>query len=366
MPTARRCMDKATLNMRLVDGFREWLTESTKQLSPHTVQSYCTAVRQFAGFMGNTNLLKTQRANVSDWLQYMIDYRRVSAATAASALYALRKFDKFLGLGGVTSAYPAYKIPVRKVPSRLVKPLTQEQVCLLLRGTKKPRDLAIVELFYASGVRCNELRMMNIEDVYFDADLDGGSATVRQGKGGKDRVTIIGRYAVQALGTYLAGRQTGPLFLHEPRHQRGGVTRDHCGNWLGQWREFDAERNRRILKTVRLGDFKLPTKEAARQSLDTFLKDKLPSPPPAGRITVRSIERIIGQAARRAGLGDVHPHQLRHSFATHLLNSGADVIYVSQLLGHANVGVTAKYLHVAIEDLIRIHGKFHPQGDNYA
>ena len=365
MPTGKPREDNATLNMRLVEGFREWLNTSTRQLSSHTVLSYCTAVRQFAAFMGNTSLLKAQRVHVSDWLQYMVDYRRVSAATAACALYALRKFDKFMGLGGVTSAYPAHKIPMRKVPSRLVKPLTQEQIHLLLRGTEKPRDLAVIELFYASGVRCNELRTLNIEDLYFDTDFQGGSVTVRRGKGDKDRVTIIGKYAVEALRTYLAGRQSGPLFLHEPKHQRGGVTRNRYGNWLGQWREFDPERNRRILKTVRLGDYELRTKEDAREALDAFLKDKLPSPPPAARITVRSIERIVRQAARRAGLGDVHPHQLRHSFATHLLNSGADVIYVSHLLGHANVGVTAKYLHVAIEDLMRTHSKFHPQGDSH-
>lgn len=365
MPINKPREDNATLNMRLVEGFREWLNESTRQLSPHTVLSYCKAVKQFASFMGNTSLLKAKRGHVSDWLQYMMDYRQVSAATAASSLYALRKFDKFMGLGGVTSAYAAHKIPMRKVPSRLVKPLTQEQIRLLLRGTEKPRDLAVVELFYASGVRCNELRMLDIEDVYFDTDFQGGSVTVRHGKGDKERATIIGKYAVEALKTYLAGRQCGALFLNEPKHQRGGVTRDRYGNWLGQWREFDPERNRRILKTVRLGDFELPTKEDARKALDAFLEDKLPSRLPAARITVRSIERIIGQAARRAGLGDVHPHQLRHSFATHLLNSGAEVMYVSHLLGHANAGETARYLHVAVEDLIRTHSKFHPQGDSH-
>jgi site-specific recombinase XerD len=154
------------------------------------------------------------------------------------------------------------------------------------------------------------------------------------------------------------------LFQSEPHIQQGGVSMSRYHVWFGQWRETD-ETGKRVMRTVRLGDYELPTKEAAQRALKRIFEKQpgahRPQVPP-GRLSRKSLGRIISQAARRAGLGDVHPHQLRHSFATHLINHSADILYVCHLLGHANVSVTARYIHIAVEDLIQTHHKFHPRG----
>ena len=80
------------------------------------------------------------------------------------------------------------------------------------------------------------------------------------------------------------------------------------------------------------------------------------------RLGMRTIERIVKKVARRAGLGDIRPHQLRHSFATHLLDGGTNIVYIAELLGHTSISATQRYLHVATAELIRIHNEFHPNG----
>jgi site-specific recombinase XerD len=117
---------------------------------------------------------------------------------------------------------------------------------------------------------------------------------------------------------------------------------------------------------VYFGTFEeLPTKEAAQDALMRFIDKQPGAKRPKnlpGRLAGKSIWRIVSKAARRAGLGNVHPHQLRHSFATHLLNHGTDQLYIGHLLGHTSLVATARYLHVATDDLIQIHSKFHPRG----
>lgn len=352
----------ADFNLKLVEGFNKWLTVG--KLSRNTGLTYSNFVKQFATFIGDLDLREIKRVHVSHWLEYLTDHRGVSSTSAATALFALRKFYDFLNLGDVCRSCAPRMIPTRKIPKRLPQALNESQIKELLRGARKPRDLAIIELFYASGVRCNELRMLNVEDVYFDADLTGGSVTVHHGKGDKERIVLIGKFAARALKTYLDARVSGPLFLSQPQIQQGGITRDQWGTWRGWWRETNGK-GERVMRTIRLGDYELPTKEAARRALKRIIEKQpgLRQQTLPGRLSTKSLWRIITTAARRAGLGDVHPHQLRHSFATHLINHGADILYVSHLLGHATVSVTARYIHIAIEELIRTHHKFHPRGE---
>ena len=111
------------------------------------------------------------------------------------------------------------------------------------------------------------------------------------------------------------------------------------------------------MRSVRLGDFDLPTKERARQALNAFLSDKLPTSRKEFRdgLVTRSIYRIVVLAAKRTGITGVHPHTLRHSMATHMLNRGMDVRFVQELLGHSAPNATQKYLHVAIGHLQEVH-----------
>jgi site-specific recombinase XerD len=360
----------AEFNLQLVEGFDKWLTIG--KLSRNTGLSYCKFVKQFATFIGDVDLREINRVHISHWLEHLVEYRHLSSSSAATALFALRKFYDFLNLGDVCRSCVPRSIPTRKLPKRLPKSLSESEVKQLLDGAKTPRDRAITEFFYASGVRCDELRMLNCEELCFDADHKGGSITVRQGKGSKDRVVLFGSYAAAALRTYLKGRACGPLFLSEPRSQRGtvdfydGYRRTYWTGWWWEWKPLPDTKPKRVMHKVYLGTFEeLPTKEAAQDALMRFIDKQPGAKRPENlprRLSKKSIWRIISKAARRAGLGNVHPHQLRHSFATHLLNHGTDLLYIGHLLGHASLVATARYLHVATDELIRIHIKFHPRG----
>jgi integrase len=179
-----------------------------------------------------------------------------------------------------------------------------------------------------------------------------------------DRVGLFGTQAAEALREYLAGRQTGPLFVVQPKVQAGGVSRNRYGVWRGYWYE-DSDNGRRRLRSVRLGDYELSTKERAREALAQFLEYKLTRdvrPAPNRRLSTRGLYRDIVAVAKRADLSGVHPHTLRHSCATHCLNRGMDIRFVQDLLGHTSLVATQKYLHLATVNLKNIHDKFFPRG----
>jgi site-specific recombinase XerD len=260
-------------------------------------------------------LLELRRSHIAEYLRYFQEHRDLARASLARIIFPIRKFYKFLNLGDKVPDDPTLTMSSPKVPRRLARSLSQNQIEQLLTSASTPRDMAVLELFYAAGIRRAELRALDCEDVHFDVDGKGGTALIRHGKGDKERVTLFGQYAARALRSYLNGRTSGLLILAELRTQKSPMI--------------------------------LPNR---------------PNVP--RRLGIKSIERIVRKAARNAGLGDVRPHQLRHSFATHLLNGGADLIYIAQLLGHASVVPTQQYLHVATAELIRTHAKFHPRGDN--
>jgi site-specific recombinase XerD len=296
-------------NLYLVEGFNQWLT--IQNYSASTRINYCTDVRDLACFAARSSLLEIERHHVVEYLRFLKEFRNLAAASIARAIFSLRKFYKFLTLGAIVHRVPMLTISSPKVPTRLAQALSKDQIEKLLAAARTPRDLAVLELFYGSGIRRAELQALDCEDVHFDADAKGGSAFVRHGKGDKQRVTIFGRFAADALRIYVKGRTTGPLILAERHSHKGSVVP---------------------------GDISM-------------------------RLGMRTIERIVKKVARRAGLGDIRPHQLRHSFATHLLDGGTNIVYIAELLGHSSISATQRYLHVATAELIRIHNNFHPNGD---
>jgi integrase/recombinase XerC len=232
-------------------------------------------------------------------------HRRGLAATSIQRrLSALRGFFSFLIRENVIEANPARDVPSPKGPSRLPKTLDVDQLARLLElEGDEPlvvRDRAIMELFYSSGLRLSELTTLNAPDL----DLAEGMVRVT-GKGGKERVVPVGRKAREALTRWL-GARTGLL------------------------RGQDEE----ALFVSRLGR----------------------------RLSTRSVQTRVRQWARQLGMaGNVHPHQLRHSFATHLLESSGDLRAVQELLGHANIGTTQIYTHLDFQHLARIYDKSHPR-----
>ena len=295
-------------NLDLVEGFNQWLT--IQNYSASTRINYCTNVRGLACFAARSSLLEIERHHVVEYMRFLKEFRNLAAASIARTIFSLRKFYKFLTLGGIVHRVPMLTISSPKVPIRLVQALRKDQIEKLLFAAETPRDLAVLELFYGSGIRRAELQALDCEDVHFDADGKGGSVFVRHGKGDKQRITIFGRFASEALRAYLKDRTTGPLILAE-RHSHKGST---------------------VPRDISM------------------------------RLGMRTIERIVKKVARRAGLGDIRPHQLRHSFATHLLDGGTNIVYIAELLGHTSISATQRYLHVATTELIRIHNEFHPNG----
>jgi site-specific recombinase XerD len=363
----------AEFNLHLVEGFHKWL--AIQNYSPSTRVNYCADVRGLAYFTGQVNLLELKRDHVVEYLQYLQEYRHLARASLVRMIFSLRKFYRFLNLGEVVPRDPMLTISAPKAPTRLPQALSKSQIEQLLAAANTPRDLAVLELLYASGVRRAELRALDCEDLRFDADGKGGSALVRRGKGDKERVTIFGSYAAGALRAYLKGRTTGPLILAERHSQEGSVVFHGCRHrdgdaywtgWWSEWKPLPTGKWKRVRHRQYLGTHKeLPTPESAKAVLLRFIEAQPSAKHPGNnprRLGIKAIERIVKKAARRAGLGDLRPHQLRHSFATHLLHGGANLVYIAELLGHTSVVATQRYLHVASAELMRTHDKFHPSG----
>jgi integrase/recombinase XerC len=283
-------------NEQLISRFDKWLQVTGKAVS--TRRGYIFTVKALAAFLNGKPLNTVVTQDVRAFLASQYD-QNLSSTTIATRLWTLRTFYDFLQMGGQVSTIAPRYVLTRKIPIRLPHAISQEDVLKLIAAARKPRDLAIIELLYASALRVSEIINLNIEDL----DLRGRSLTVRQGKGGKDRIGLFGEPAARALSEYIGNRTTGPLFR------------------------------------------------------------PLPQPvEPERRLTVRQVHRIVQDAARRAGIEHVWPHALRHSCATHMLNNGADIRCIQELLGHSSIATTAKYLHVATASLQVAHEKFHPHG----
>jgi integrase/recombinase XerC len=271
--------------------------------SPHTLRSYRADLTDCAAFLAAGRLGPLVGADARTLRAYLaaLHERGLARTSIARRLAALRSFFRFLMRRGRASANPARDVSTPKLPRKLPAYLPIDESEALLRVAPPPtaggvRDRAILELFYATGIRVAELAGLDVEDL----DLREGAVRVL-GKGRKERIVPVGRKAVEALRAYLARegeRESGPVFLNG----RGG------------------------------------------------------------RLTVRSVHRIVRARARAAGLHRrVSPHTLRHTFATHLLDAGADLRLIQELLGHARLGTTQKYTHVSTDRLMKVYDSAHPR-----
>jgi integrase/recombinase XerC len=288
---------------------------SERNLSPHTVRNYLSDLAQFRNFLIERNPCLDAAGTV--------DVRKVDVHVVRAYLASLTKSRKKSSMGRKLAALKTffrYLLATRYIesdPLRLIHSLKQEKplpnflsvddVFRLLSlnngtGALESRDRAILEVFYSTGIRVSELVGLNWSDVDFQLGI-----TRVVGKGAKERIVPIGEVALQALGAYA----------------------------------------QEVRKKWNL---------ACKGESPVFLNNR------GGRITTRSVARVVDKHLRRAGIPvKMGPHGLRHSFATHLLNSGADLRVIQELLGHASLSTTQRYTHLNLDQLTAVYDKAHPR-----
>lgn len=284
--------------------------EHARNASPHTLRAYGRDLAEFAAFCEQRGVEDpsglTQRA-LRGYLAVLED-RGLARASVQRKLSSVRSFLKELVREGLLEASPALGLRRRRQARRLPAALSEEEVGALLAAPDATtplgrRDRALFEVMYSAGTRAAETVGLDLGSV----DLEAGIGRVI-GKGRKERLVALGPHAVAALMTYAA----------DPLRPKPSI---HAG--------------------------------------DAIFLNRL-----GGRLSVRSLERVVDKHVLRAGIvRHVTPHTLRHSFATHLLDRGADLRSVQELLGHAHLVTTQIYTHVSIERLREVYAKAHPRAD---
>jgi integrase/recombinase XerC len=293
-----------------IDRFITWLSDE-RGYSPHTIINYRRDLQEFAADAGKEiNVSEIDKQIVRNYV-YSLNIKNKSSSVARK-LSTLRTFFNFLEQEGIVEQNPMGAISMPKQEQHIPVFLSVDEVFSLLESPSTHeasgvRDRAMLELLYSTGMRVSELVSCNMTDLDFDIEM------VRvKGKGNRERMIPIGGPAVKALNDYFIQRD---------------IQLKKC---LQQGRKFDGDA--------------------------VFLNNR------GSRLTTRSVERLIAEYGRKAGIDKpVTPHVLRHSFATHLLEMGADLRSVQELLGHASLSTTQKYTHLDMVHLMKVYDKAHPK-----
>jgi integrase/recombinase XerD len=291
----------------LLDAFCDalWLEDG---LSRNTLDAYRRDLHQFDRWLQTsrgTNAMKAEHADLLSYLAYR--FQNTKPRSAARLLSSLKRFYRFLLREGHVALDPSLQIEAPKLPRPLPKSLTEEDVEALLRAPKVTaplglRDRAMLETLYAGGLRVSELVRLSLSQL----NIEGGFLRIL-GKGAKERLVPLGEEAVHWIRAYVA----------------------------------DAR----------------PSILGARPSTALFVTAR------AEPMSRQAFWSLIKRYAKAGGVSKpLSPHTLRHAFATHLLNHGADLRVVQMLLGHADISTTQIYTHVARERLKLLHAKHHPRG----
>jgi integrase/recombinase XerC len=288
----------------LADFFTQLTVE--KRASPHTVNSYRRDIKQLISYCADKDIQQWTDLKLSDVRSHIANRHRqgIASKSLQRELSAIRSFYNYLLKNSQILANPAKQVRAPKQARKLPKTLDVDQINGLLdAGTSSVleiRDLAMFELFYSSGLRLSELTSLDLTDL----DLSDRSMIIRMGKGGKSRLLPIGSKAINALQKWL--------------QLRGKMT--------------------------------TATETAA------FISTR------GSRLSQRSVEARLTQWCQKKGIAEhIHPHMLRHSFASHLLESSQDLRAVQDLLGHSNISTTQIYTHLNFQHLAEIYDKAHPR-----
>ena len=286
---------------RFIEKFIRYL-QIEKEASKHTIINYTVDLKLFASFLGNRSLDAVDYIVIRQFLAHL-KQKNSSRASIARTLSCLRSFFKFLVRENLVKNNPLSGVSTPKRDKRLPVFMHEADVVKLIEAPAKDpaglRDRAIMETLYSTGIRVSELVGMSTDN----SDLIGGVLKV-YGKGKKERIAPIGEKAIDAINRYI--NETGKL------------------------------------------------RKAGQKAI--FLNNR------GGRLTDRSVRRIIDKHIKMTSVREkISPHTLRHSFATHLLNRGADLRSVQELLGHASLSTTQIYTHVTTERMREAYMKAHPR-----
>jgi integrase/recombinase XerC len=302
---------------------QEWIQRYLRYLrvernaSPHTVRNYASDLGQFREYLAEANpsadepkIAKVDALAVRGFIARLYE-REKKKASIARKLAAIRAFFKFLAREQVIAASPAAAVSSPKLEKHLPRILSEEEMNRFLDQLSRTaqagdravvRDRAILEMLYASGLRVSELVGLDLRSVSFD----DGMVLVR-GKGRKERMVPFGSKAKGALAAYLPVREKVQI-------------------------------------------------ESKKATPALFLNSR------GGRLTTRSVDRLVKKYIRALGLNvKASPHSMRHAFASHLLDEGADLRAIQEMLGHESLATTQKYTQVSIKHLMEVYDKTHPK-----
>jgi len=299
-------MPKAsTIVERAVADFLSHLRE--RNASPHTVKAYTGDLANFSAYAGSRGWKSIDHIAIRGFLSQLYE-KGLGKTSVARSLAAVRSLYRWLAQEGVVEQNPAKLVATPKLPKKLPRVPTIEEMNSMLDGQMPEvaafpeRDLLMLELLYGCGIRNSELTGINLDDIRVSAE-----AILIRGKGKKERYVPFGGAAGSALALYLSAR-------------------------------------RMILA-------------GTRKSTPALLINRR-----GGRLTTRSVGRIIKKIAVAKGLSsDVHPHTLRHAFGTHMLEEGADLRAIQELLGHERLATTQRYTQLSMKHVLQVYDQTHPR-----
>ncbi|MBW2183199.1 MAG: tyrosine recombinase XerC [Deltaproteobacteria bacterium] len=294
----------------LIEKFENYICVE-RNLSLHTRRNYISDLKQFNDFLKREHPKIKYEAidntSIRSYLGFL--YKKNRKSSVARKLASLRTFFKFLLRAGILKKNPASLVSTPRLEKYIPSFLSIDETFILLEMPDVTtfagiRDKAIMEVLYSSGLRVSELVEMDENDL----DLNLGIIKV-MGKGKKERIVPVGSKAIEALKSYL-----------------------------------NSHKRRK----------KIPPPSSLNPPV--FLNQR------GGRLTARSVARIINRYIEQCGvLKNISPHSLRHTFATHMLDAGADLRAIQELLGHVSLSTTQKYTHVSIDKLMEVYDKAHPK-----
>ena len=301
----KRAKAKRTMTEKAVDEFLRVLRE--RNASGHTIKAYAGDLGAFVAYVGPRDWKHIDHVAIRGFLSHLYE-KGLSKTSVARALAAVRSLYRWLAQEGVVEQNPAKLVSTPKIPKKLPRVPTIEEVNTVLDSGMPEiaafpeRDRLMLELLYGCGIRNSELVGINLEDVRASAE-----AILIRGKGKKERYVPFVGTAASALAQYLPARQKRLV---------------ECG-----------------------------------KSTPALLINQR-----GGRITTRSVGRIVKKIAVAKGLSpDVHPHTLRHAFGTHMLEEGADLRAIQELLGHERLATTQRYTQLSMKHVLQVYDQTHPR-----